>query len=275
MPASFPERLNIERSGVERGAHVLLLHGWGSNAANMRPLADALADRYRIWNVDLPGHGSSPPPPEPWGVPEHAALIRALIDDEMDGHCTIVGHSNGGRIALYMASTERFSAGIDRLALVSPSGITPPRSVKYHIRRAAAAILKAPFELLPEKPRAFGLDWLRNSLVWKLLGSSDYQALEGVMRETFVRTVTFHVDDTVHRISVPVLLFRGTKDEAISRHQMNELARRIPDCGLVELPEAGHYGYLDQFDTVVAGIRTLLDPSEAVPEASPESEPLV
>jgi pimeloyl-ACP methyl ester carboxylesterase len=270
--APFLERLNIERSGVAGGANVVLLHGWGSNAANMRPLAGAISDRYRVWNVDLPGHGSSPPPPEPWGVPEHAALIRELIDTEMRGRCSIVGHSNGGRIALYMASTEGLSAGIEKLALVSPSGITPKRSLKYHARRTAATILRAPFELLPEKPREFGLDWLRNSLVWKLLGSSDYRALEGVMRETFVRTVTFHVDEIVHRIAVPVLLFWGTEDEAVSRFQMEELVRRIPDCGLVELPEAGHYGYLEHFDTVVAGIRTLLDPSEAVSEAVPEPQ---
>jgi pimeloyl-ACP methyl ester carboxylesterase len=257
------ERLHIERSGPAGAAPILVLHGWGSHAANMRPIAEALADRHRVWNIDLPGHGSSPPPPEPWGVPEHAELVRALIDAEMDGRATIVGHSNGGRIALYIASDERLSRGIERLALISPSGITPRRSVKYYVRRGLASALKAPFQPLPPTLREFGLDWLRNSLVWRLLGSTDYRALQGTMRETFVRTVTFHLDDVVDRIRIPVLVFWGTADDAISRYQMEKLVSRIPDCGLVELEGAGHYGYLEQFDTVVAGIRTLMDPTEA------------
>jgi pimeloyl-ACP methyl ester carboxylesterase len=267
MRSDFLSRLNIERSGPETGRPVLLLHGWGSNAVNMRPLAEALSDRFRVWNVDLPGHGSSPPPPEPWGVPEHAALVRDLIDEEMGGSATIVGHSNGGRISLYMASDPELSRGIEALALVSPSGIRPRRSAKYKMRRAIAETLKAPFQVMPEPMREFGLDWLRHSLVWKLLGSSDYRALDGVMRETFVKTVNCYLDERVHRIEIPVLLLWGTDDEAVSRYQMNELCRKIPDCGLVELKGAGHYGYLEHFDTVVEGIRALLNPESVAEDA--------
>ena len=55
--------LHLDVHGPETGAPVLLLHGWGSSAQLMRPVADALADRYRVYNLDLPGHGLSPPPP--------------------------------------------------------------------------------------------------------------------------------------------------------------------------------------------------------------------
>jgi pimeloyl-ACP methyl ester carboxylesterase len=271
MQTDILERLNIERTGPDVGRAVLVLHGWGSSALNMRPLADALSDQYRVWNVDMPGHGNSPPPPEPWGVPEHAALVRALIDEEMGGRAVIVGHSNGGRISLYMASDPDLSLGIEALVLVSPSGIRPRRSAKYKVRRAVAETLKAPFQVLPEPAREFGLDWLRHSLVWKLLGSSDYRALEGVMRETFVKTVNCYLDDRVDRINIPVLLFWGTRDEAVSRYQMDQLCRKLPDCGLVELEGAGHYGYLEHFDTVVEGIRTLLDPEDVIEEDAQEA----
>lgn len=257
------DRLHREVTGPESGSPVLLLHGWGSNAKLMRPIAQALAGTFRVYNIDLPGHGLSPEPPEPWGVPEHATLLRHFMDEYvLPAHngepVSIVGHSNGGRISLYMTGDADLGRSIGRLALISPSGIPPIRTWKYYLRKNVATALKAPFQILPEKLREFGLDWLKHSLVWKLLGSSDYSSLSGVMRDTFVKTVNCFVDDRIDRIRVPVLLLWGDRDEAISRHQMQVLEKNIPDAGLVVLEDAGHYGYLDDPDTALAAIEHFL-----------------
>ncbi len=252
------DELHVETAGPEAAPPVLLLHGWGSSAALMAPIARALAPDYRVYNLDLPGHGLSPAPPAPIGVPEHAALVADFIREHIGQPVSVVGHSNGGRISLYMAADPALGRLIRRLVLVSPSGITPKRSWKYYLRRFVARALKAPFEPLPEPLRGFCLDWLRHSLVWKALGSSDYRRLEGSMRETFVKTVNFHVDDAVRRIQAPTLLFWGSRDEAVSRYQMDQLAARIPDAGLVVLDGAGHYGYLDAPAQFIAATRLFL-----------------
>ena len=268
-PPSFDyEDLHLETSGPGDGAPVLLLHGWGSSAALMRPVAQALEDRYRIYNLDLPGHGHSPAPPEPWGVPEHAALIRRLIEERIGAPVTIVGHSNGGRIALFMASDPEMAPLVHRLALISPSGIPTRRGASYYVRKYLARALKAPFAVLPPRLRDFGLDWLRHSLVWRALGSSDYRQLQGVMRETFVKTVNCYLQDRVHRITAPTLLFWGDHDEAVQRYQMQVLVARIPDAGLVVLEGAGHYGYLNDPDTFVAALRYFLEPHPEEPAAT-------
>lgn len=272
------EHLHLDVSGPETGPAVLLLHGWGSRAALMAPVAASLNDRYRVYNLDLPGHGESPPPPAPWGVPEHAALVRRLIDERIGAPTTLVGHSNGGRIALYLASEPDPPPLLARLVLVSPSGITPRRPWTYYVKKYAAQGLKAPFLALPEPLRGHGLDWLRHSLLWRALGSSDYRALGGVMRETFVKTVTCYLDDRVHRISLPTLLFWGDRDEDISRYQMQVLEERIPDAGLVVLEGAGHYGYLDAPEVFVAALRYFLDhddeaPTPPIPHATSTSLP--
>lgn len=246
------EHLNLETSGPEDGEPVLLLHGWGSSAENMRVIAGALADQYRVYNLDLPGHGLSPAPPEPYDVTQHARLVSDVIQQKIGGPITIIGHSNGGRIALYMASEPDLKRLIRRMILISPSGIAPRRSPSYYVKKYTAQALKAPFLILPKPLKEFGLDWLRHSLVWKLLGSSDYRALEGVMRETFVRTVSHHLDDRIADIQAPTLLFWGVNDTAVSRRQMQILEDRIPDAGMVVLEGAGHYGYLDDFDTFIA-----------------------
>lgn len=253
--------LNVEVRGSADGPPLLLLHGWGRSLQDMRPLAQGLSDAYWTHAVDLPGHGASPPPPEPWGVSEHAQVLHDYIRDEIQSSVTIVGHSNGGRIALYMASRPNFSSSIDRLALISPSGVEPERSWSYHLRSGLASTLKAPVQALPSSLQAPAEDWLRHSLVWRLLGSTDYNAQEGVMRETFVKTVNYHLNGELQQIHVPTLLFWGTEDDAVSHRQMKVMEKEIEDCGLVELDGASHFGHLDQPELVVSGLRHFLENS--------------
>ncbi len=251
--------LHVETYGPTDALPLLFLHGWGSNASNMRPLAHALSDTYRTNAVDLPGHGASPPPPSPWGVPEYAHLVRDLIQNRIERPATVIGHSNGGRIALHMASTPDLAEWIQRLVLISPSGISPERSWGQVLRSGLATTLKTPVQALPSPLREPAADWLRHTLLWRWLGSADYNAASGVMRETFVKTVNFHLDDALERIQVPTLLFWGTDDPAVSRRQVEILESNIEDCGLVELEGAGHYGHLDDIDTVHSGIRYFVE----------------
>ena len=168
-----------------------------------------------------------------------------------------------------MASTDEYAGLIERMVLVSPSGVTPPRGMKYHVKKNLANVLKAPIGLLPSAWQGEAHAHLRHSLVWSMLGSSDYQNLDEAMRGTFVKTVGFHVDDRLDRITAPTLLFWGDKDTAIGAAQMNTLEQRIPDAGLVTLPGAAHYGYLDAPDVVMAGTRQFLGLSEGTRSAGP------
>ena len=78
------------------------------------------------------------------------------------------------------------------------------------------------------------------------------------MRNVFVRMVTCHLDEHVQEIEVPVLLFRGDRDTAISQRQMEYLVDSIPDAGLVVLENAGHYGYMDNFAMFITATRHFL-----------------
>jgi len=266
--------------GPSEAPDVLLLHGWGSSTAHMQPLAERLANRYRTHSLDLPGHGHSPPPPEPWGIPKHADLVADYIDTETTAPLPIIGHSNGGRIALYMASHAPYADLVQQLVLLAPSGIEPKRELSTRMKSTLARTIKTPFTWLPESLQSPALDWLHHSLLWQALGSSDYNALSGVMRDTFVRTVNHHLDDDVHRITVPTLVFRGEEDTAISDRQVQYLVDHIPDAGRVNLP-GGHYAHLHALDTVAAAVQHFLahphdetsETSNAEPASSEPASP--
>ena len=249
------EHVHVEVSGPDEATPIVLLHGWGSSAALMQPLANGLNATFRVVNIDLPGHGQTPQPPEPWGVPEFARVVEGVIMERIGQPVHVVGHSNGGRISLYMASDPELSRWIKSLSLISPSGIKARRSMNYYVKKSVATTLKAPFQVLPGPVKAYGLDWLRHSLVWRLLGSSDYQNLSGSMRGTFVKTVNFYLAERLNAIKVPTLLFWGTEDQAISKHQMDIMDQSIPDSALIELEGATHYGYLEKPEIVIPAIR--------------------
>ncbi len=263
------DQIHVEVTGPEKGAPVVMLHGWGSSAALMRPLAQALQDTLRIYNVDLPGHGETPPPQTAWGVPDYAGLVHRLIQERIGKAVHIVGHSNGGRIALYMASEKNMAPAIKSLALISPSGVKRTRTLSYYVRSWTARLLKAPFHILPGKMKEYGLEWLRHTLVWSWLASSDYSQLKGVMRDTFVKTVNCYVEDRLGRIAVPTLLFWGTLDQAITRKQIMKFEQGIPDSALIKLDGASHYAYLDKPEVVVPALRHFLGQLSGAPRRTP------
>ena len=230
-----------------------MLHGWGSSSAVMESLAGGLASSGRVLTLDMPGHGNSVVSSQPWGLEEQADAVRQAINHHFKDEVTLVGHSNGGRIGLYMASEPSMAPLINGLVLFSPSGIRRSPTLKTKLRRLTATALKAPFSLLPGRAREYGLDWLRHTLLWRALGSSDYRALDGVMRETFVRTVNAYVEDRLSEIHIPVLIFWGQNDHDIVIEQIRTLESKIPDAGVVIVDDAGHYPFLDREDLAVEG----------------------
>jgi pimeloyl-ACP methyl ester carboxylesterase len=252
----------VELLGPPGGRPLLMLHGWGSSAELMRPAAAGLDGQFRIHNVDLPGHGRTPPPPEAWGVPEFAELVEAYLAAQDLSRIPVIGHSNGGRIALFMASEERYRHRFSKLVLIAPSGVRPRRPLSYYIKTGWIATIKAPFAVVPPPLRQRGLAWLRTTIYWRLAASRDYQEASGVMRETFVKTVRFFADDRLSSIRQPTLIFWGDQDPSISQYQIEALERDIPDAGVVVLEGAGHYAHLDDPVTYQQAVRHFLTEDE-------------
>jgi len=212
---------------------------------------------HHVIAFDFPGCGKSPVPPVALSVEDQVQIVIQVAKAFELSTFGIVGHSNGGRVGLELAPRKESGIDISFLALISPSGIRRKRSASFYVKSWTARILKAPFLVLPAGAKDFCLDWLRHSLVWKMLGSSDYRALEGVMRETFVLTVNHYLDEVLPLVNCPVLLFRGTNDDAVSSEQIKKMADLLPDAGIYEIEGAGHFAHIDDPSVILDGIAEL------------------
>ena len=55
--------------------------------------------------LDLPGFGSAPAPPQPWGSVEYTEAVAAVLE-EMQERVVVLGHSFGGRVAVQLAASR-------------------------------------------------------------------------------------------------------------------------------------------------------------------------
>lgn len=233
------------------GKPLLILHGWGSNSQLMKPLAESLSSVRTCYLIDLPGFGNSPEPPEAWSVGRYADMIEAFIteiisDSQNDTKTDLLVHSFGARIALKLLTRPDISARIDKVIFTGAAGLKPKRKPSFYLKKYTAKTLKAPIMMLPGGLRDKGLARLRATNLWKKLGSSDYSKLSGVMRETFVKSVTEYLDELLPKVQHEVLLIWGENDMATPMDQARRFEQGLPECALVTIADAGHYAFLDQ-----------------------------
>jgi pimeloyl-ACP methyl ester carboxylesterase len=228
------------------GKPLIILHGWGSSGKVMMPLAGQLSALRTCYVIDLPGFGNTPAPGSPWNVDDYADLIQQFMIDEISGETDLLVHSFGGRIALKLCARENMHSKIGKVLITGGAGMKPKRKANYYFKKYTAKILKAPFAVLPPTLREKSLKKLRQTTLWKSLGSSDYSKLSGVMRQAFVQTVTEYLESSLPEIPHDVLLLWGRNDEATPLYQAESMEKGIKNAALVVIDHAGHYAFLDR-----------------------------
>ncbi len=93
--------LHVDEVGDPAGEAVILIHGFMSSNVQWDLNVERLGRRFRLFLVELPGHGRSPGPDEPLAygrtvVLDHLDRLRAERSLE---RVWLVGHSLGGAVA--------------------------------------------------------------------------------------------------------------------------------------------------------------------------------
>ena len=125
-----PGRLRFQRIDTESGkisilsagtgSPVICIHGLGATKGSFLPTVAALADRFRMISLDLPGFGdSSKPLLAPYHPPFFARSVVDLMNAMGIKRAHMIGNSMGGRVALSLGL--RHADRVRKLALLAPS----------------------------------------------------------------------------------------------------------------------------------------------------------
>jgi pimeloyl-ACP methyl ester carboxylesterase len=142
------------RWGEREAPAVLLVHGWGGHAAQMRPFVfPLLAAGYRVIAYDQPAHGVSEG--RLTGLPDFAEVL-AEVAAYVGGVTAVVGHSLGAAAAALAAANGE--ANFSSAVLVSPPADMvgySRRFARWHwmpepVRRAMQAAIEERYGVLWE-----------------------------------------------------------------------------------------------------------------------------
>ena len=230
---------------ADRPVIVFLHEGLGSLAMWKefpQIVADATGCRALVYS--RAGYGQSEPRRAPRAVhymhTEALDTLPALLDELRIDNPVLLGHSDGGSIALIFAGgSGRTAAGVIVLA---PHVKVEPLSVAG-ITAARDTFLSTD---LCEKLRRYHAD--PESVFW---GWNDIW-LSPAFRD-------WNIEEFLPHIACPVLAIQGEDDDYGTMEQIRIVGRKASRARLLELPQCGHSPQRDQRAAVTAAIVAFIE----------------
>ncbi|HEX6683433.1 MAG TPA: alpha/beta fold hydrolase [Candidatus Limnocylindrales bacterium] len=244
------------------GTPLVLLHGIGASHRAWAPVMPALAERFDVIAVDLPGFGGSDPvPPKIEPTPAVlAASVASFLDELGISTPHVAGNSLGGWVALELAALRPVAS----LALLSPAGLWRDRTPVYtrvslrimrwlarHCSRPLSPLLTyrlARIVVLGQvhgRPTRVDPDHARTEI--RDLGTCP--GFEATMKAAQIRH--YRAESS---LDTRVTVAFGSRDLVLLAHQSRHLEQLPPGTRVESLPRCGHVPMPDDPDAVAAFI---------------------
>lgn len=234
-------------SGGEGEQELLLLHGFLDTSHVFRRILPELLKRFRVYMLDLPGHGESTMPyiRSLWHLPDISATIFRLIHHRLNlRQPVLLSHSMGGLVALQASSFAQKYHGLNLFSsmhLVAPGALLLSPEEREVLRRrffpgnreeVRDLFSHLFYSQIPELP-----DWAISGLLyeWSAPGFQ-YLAANTLERENEV----FYRPAELKDLKVPVDLYWGTEDSITPIELGKKLNRAIRKSKLHQFSHAGH-----------------------------------
>ena len=238
------------------GTPVILLHGYSDSGFSFSRILPLLPRTWRIYALDLRGHGNSEQPEAGYGMRDLASDVVAFMEALGLDRAVLVGHSMGsfvaqqvalaapGRLAglvlLDGATSIRKMQGIDEFeAMVA--GLADPVSREF-VREFQVSTMHQPV------PEAFleaviGESMKLPARVWQAL-------LEGMLRTDPA------AGDALAQI--PALLLWGDRDAIFARAEQSALLASFGAGTLTVYPETGHAPHWERPEDVARDLQAFV-----------------
>jgi pyruvate dehydrogenase E2 component (dihydrolipoamide acetyltransferase) len=229
---------------------VLFIHGFGGDLDNWLFNLDALAEKNRVFALDLPGHGQSTPKVPGTTLAELAGFVGKFMDAVSIDRAHLVGHSMGGGIAAQMAVDQ--PSRVQSVSLISPAGFGDEVNNAYtegFVTAESRRELKPVVELLFANPDLVSRQMLDDLLKYKRLdGVSD--ALTSLNGGLFAGgRQSAQPGGKLAATGKPVLVIWGEKDQIIPAAH----AKHAPEGATVRIfDDAGHMSQMEKANEVNA-----------------------
>lgn len=205
---------------------IVFLHGYSESLLSWRGPFDALAYRFKVASLDVPGFGVSDKPAGPYTLERQTARLADFLDRWTTGPLILAGHSMGGELAMDLAL--RHPDRIVGLVLVSPAGAGVAERLDSMsngtIDLIAWAGAAATTGVLPVHDPQWLAEPEERAEYLPATDPAYRAALESVL-ETFDFAA---LRDSISQVRQPVLLIWGRQDPTIPFAIGEQIAAQLP-----------------------------------------------
>ncbi len=197
------------------GKTVIFLHGLGASVLSWTKTVQFLPSNLNVYLIDLLGHGASDAPHINYSVKNQCLALNDLVKAEGLDNIYMIGHSYGGWVTAYYASTN---------------------AVKGLVLEDSAGLKLAFDEVVAAKRQQDYKDAFFKSVI-EMEGNRDY-LIKSILDEEFLEQ---ELDDQIlQRITEPTLIIWGAKDILLNPAIGKILHSKIPQSRLEMIEVAGH-----------------------------------
>ncbi|HYQ58752.1 MAG TPA: alpha/beta fold hydrolase [Draconibacterium sp.] len=245
------------------GSPLVIIHGLYGSSDNWINISKHLADKHTVYLIDQRNHGRS-------GFAETHTYndMRNDLEEFFEKHniekATILGHSMGGKVAMWFAAD--FPEKVEKLVIadIAPKDYLQlqEESQFYLHRNILLAMQEIDFSIVKSRKdvddfmaekiddkriRKFLLKNVeknksKNQYQWQVNAEVLYDYLDEI-----ISGVNIHwLDDRLPITAYPVIFIRGLLSKYIQDEDKQLIKEIYPEAKIVDIPEAGHWLHAEQ-----------------------------
>jgi pimeloyl-ACP methyl ester carboxylesterase len=233
-------KLHFRKYG--EGFPLFILHGLFGTADNWNTLAKAYAEHFTTYVIDQRNHGQSPHS-HVWNYEVMVQDLIELMDDEKLAAIYLMGHSMGGKTAMFTACLHPH-----RIKKLIVSDIAP-RYYPVHHTEIIQALQSIPLHAIRSRKDAENIleksipdfairQFLLKNLYWKDDQLAWRFNLEVISRD--IEEVGKKLPDN-YTYQGPTLFVRGSKSEYIQPSDESDIIKHFPQSKIITIQDAGHW----------------------------------
>ncbi len=243
---------NIFYEVMGKGPDLILLHPFPINHHIWHPIAERLANYYRVILPDLRGHGESETGEGPATMKKHGADVLRICEAVGVERAVFCGNSIGGYVMfeLWRQQRERIRGMV---LCGTKAGADNAEARSNRLKAAEAVEREGPEQFIQGMlPKVLGESTRRNrpdleDRATNMMCKMTVAGIAAVQRGMAERPDSA---STLATIDVPALVIVGDEDVATPPAEAEIIARGIRSSRLAVVPGAGHYVPLERSEEV-------------------------
>jgi pimeloyl-ACP methyl ester carboxylesterase len=254
---------------------ILVVHGFRGDHHGLLRVADELPE-MRLIMPDLPGFGGSAAfaAADEHSVERYGRFLADFMATlDLGPETVLLGHSFGSIVAGHFVAAN--PGAVAELILINPIAAPALEGAKGLMTKLAILYYEAAARL----PRRLGQALLRSQLIVRVMSEAMAKTPDKELRrfvhaqhsayfsafanrdsllEAFKASVGNNVSEVAGRLTLPVLLIAGEKDEIAALPDQHKLLAVLPDGHLDVIPGVGHLIHYETPEPAAGFIRRFL-----------------